>query len=58
MPRRFQHSVPDRLREPHEVEVPGVWNAYVLAIGIVVLMGLLSGSVWIVWRLWSASGAE
>ena len=53
MPRRVSH-VPDHLREPHEVEIQGFWNVYVLAIGIVILLGLLSGSVWIAWRLLSA----
>ena len=51
---RFQRHVPDHLREPHEVEVRGVWNVYVVAIGIVILLGLLSGSVWIAWRLLAA----
>ena len=51
MPPRFQHHVPDHLREPHEVEVPGAWNVYVIAIGIVILVGLVSGSLWIAWRL-------
>lgn len=46
MPSRFT-DVPDHLREPHEVEIQGLWNVYVLAIGIVILLGLLSGSVWI-----------
>ena len=53
MSRRFT-NVPDHLREPHEVEIHGFWNVYVLAIGIVILLGLLSGSLWIVWRLLSA----
>jgi hypothetical protein len=53
MPRRFS-DVPDHLRESHEVEIKGFWNVYVLAIGIVILLGLLSGSVWIAWRLLSA----
>ena len=53
MPRRFT-NVPDHLREPHEVEIQGFWNVYVLAIRIVILLGLLSGSVWIAWRLLSA----
>jgi hypothetical protein len=53
MPRRFS-DVPDHLRESHEVEIQGFWNVYVLAIGIVILLGLLSGSVWIAWRLLSA----
>jgi hypothetical protein len=50
MPRRFK-NVPDHLREPHEIEVPGLWNAYVVAIGIVILLGLASGTLWIAWRL-------
>ena len=53
MPRRFS-NVPDHLREPHEVEVQGFWNVYVIAIGIVILLGLVSGSVWIAWRLLTA----
>ena len=31
MPRRFQTPIPDHLREPHEVNVPGLWNVYILA---------------------------
>jgi len=54
MPRRFQTPVPDHLREPHEVNVPGLWNVYLMAIGIVILLGLISGSMWIAWRLLAA----
>ncbi|MEO7888415.1 MAG: hypothetical protein ABIW19_00255 [Vicinamibacterales bacterium] len=54
MPPRFQRHVPDHLREPHEVEVSGAWNVYVIAIGIVILTGLVSGSLWIAWRLLAA----
>ena len=46
MPRRFQ-STPDEHREPHEVEVPGVMRFYLIAIGVTILLGLLSGSLWI-----------
>ena len=53
MPRRFS-NVPDHLREPHEVEIKGFWNIYVVAIGIVILLGLVSGALWIAWRLLSA----
>ena len=42
MPRRFS-DVPDHLREPHESESPGFWNVYVVAIGVVILLGLVSG---------------
>jgi len=50
MPRRFQKPVPDHLHET-EIHVPGLWNAYLLAIGIAVVVGLVGGSVWIAWRL-------
>ena len=43
MPRRFS-DVPDHLREPHEVEIPGFWNVYFVAIGIAILFGLVSGT--------------
>ena len=39
MPRRFQTPVPDHLREPHEVNVPGLWNVYILGIGIASYVG-------------------
>jgi len=51
MPPRFQPPVPEHLREPHEVEVPGLWNLYVIAIGIAILIGLITGTVWIVWQI-------
>jgi hypothetical protein len=53
MPRRFS-NVPDHLREPHEVEARGFWNIYLVAIGIVILIGLVGGTVWIGWQLLSA----
>ena len=53
MPRRFS-NVPDHLREPHEVEVQGFWNLYFVAIGIVILFGLVSGTLYIAWQLLSA----
>ena len=51
MPRRFQTPIPDHLREPHEVNVPGLWNVYILGIGIAIFLGLVGGGLWIVWRL-------
>ena len=53
MPRRFS-NVPDHLREPHEVEIQGFWNIYFVAIGIVILFGLVSGTLYIAWQLLSA----
>ena len=43
MPRRFQTPIPDHLREPHEVNVPGLWNVYILGIGIAIFLGLVGG---------------
>ena len=51
MPRRFQTPIPDHLRERHEVNVPGLWNVYILGIGIAIFLGLVGGGLWIVWRL-------
>ena len=53
MPRRFS-NIPDYLREPPEVEIHGFWNIYLPAIGVVIFLGLVSGTLWIAWRLLSA----
>ena len=53
MPRRFT-DIPDHLREPHELEVRGFWNVYFIAMGLVILLGLVPGAIWIAWRLLSA----
>ena len=53
MPRRFS-NIPRHRRAPHEVEIQGFWNIYFVAIGIVILLGLVSGTLWIAWRLLSA----
>jgi hypothetical protein len=44
-------QLPDELREPHTVESPGLWRLYFIAIGVAALLGVLSGAVWIAWRL-------
>lgn len=45
-------QLPDELREPHKLEwPPGLSRFYLIAIGVTVLLGLLSGVVWIAWRL-------
>jgi hypothetical protein len=44
-------QLPDELREPHTIEAPGVWRLYFIAIGIAILLGLVSGAIWIAWRL-------
>jgi hypothetical protein len=51
MPSRFHPPIPDRHREPHEVDVPGVWNVYIVGLGIALLIGLVGGSLFIAWRL-------
>ncbi len=51
MPRRLPSPLPDDLREPLEVNVPGIWNVYILGIGIALLLAFAGGGVWIVWRL-------
>lgn len=51
MPRHFP-SAPDDLREPHEVEWgSGFLRIYLMAIGITILLGLVTGSIWIGWNL-------
>jgi hypothetical protein len=50
MPRRFA-NIPRQRRAPHEVEIQGFWNVYVIAIGIAILLGLVGGGLWIAWRL-------
>jgi hypothetical protein len=43
--------LPDDLREPHTVEWPGLSRFYLKAIGITILIGLVSGVLWIAWNL-------
>lgn len=43
--------LPDDLREPHDVEWPGFSRFYLKAIGITMLLGLVSGLVWIGWNI-------
>ena len=48
---RHTPRLPDDLREDHEIEWPGFSGFYVKAIGITVLIGLVSGLLWIAWSL-------
>lgn len=48
MPRRFPN---DDFDEADSVEWPGFGRAYLLAIGIALALGLLSGAGWIAWNL-------
>jgi hypothetical protein len=36
------------------VEIQGFWNIYFVAIGIVILLGLVSGTLYIAWQLLNA----
>ncbi len=48
---RHSPHLPDDLREPHDVEWPGFSGFYLKAIGVTVLVGLVSGLLWIAWNL-------
>jgi hypothetical protein len=50
MSRNFPHT-PDQLREPHEIEIVGSGRIYLIAIGVTILIGLVSGLAWIGWKL-------
>ena len=43
--------LPDELREPHTVEWPGLSRFYVKALGLTILLGLVTGLLWIGWNL-------
>jgi hypothetical protein len=48
---RHASHLPDDLREEHDIEWPGFGSFYLKAIGITILLGLVSGLAWIGWRL-------
>jgi len=50
MPKRFS-NVPERLREPHDVAWSDLPALFWKAMGITVLLGLITGLIWIGWRL-------
>jgi hypothetical protein len=50
MPKRFS-NVPDHLREPHDVGWSDLPTVFWKAMGITVLLGLITGLIWIGWRL-------
>jgi TM2 domain-containing membrane protein YozV len=50
MARQSPH-LPDDLREPLDLEWPGFARFYLKAIGIAILVGLISGALWIAWNL-------
>lgn len=54
MPRRFERPIPEHLRGPSPVDHArdtGVLRLYLIAMGIAIVLGLVGGSIWIVWRL-------
>lgn len=50
MPRRFS-NVPEHLREPDRIGWSDLPGLYWKAIGVTVLLGILTGLVWIGWRI-------
>jgi hypothetical protein len=50
MPKRFS-NLPDHLREPHQVAWSDLPPLYWKALGITLLLGLVTGLLWIGWRL-------
>ncbi len=50
MPKRFS-NVPEHLREPHQVSWSDLPPIYWKAFGIALLLGLVTGLLWIGWRL-------
>lgn len=50
MPKRFS-NVPEHLREPHQVSWSDLPPIYWKAFGIALLLGLITGLLWIGWRL-------
>ena len=44
-------NLPDHLREHQEIRSSDVPSLYWLAMGIAVLLGLVSGVIWIAWNL-------
>ena len=44
-------NLPDDLREPHTLPSSRVTSLYVKAIGVTILVGLVTGLLWIGWRL-------
>jgi hypothetical protein len=54
MSRRFQRPVPEHLQWPHPLDharETGVLRLYWIAIGVTILLGLVTGSLWIGWEL-------
>jgi hypothetical protein len=50
MPKRFS-NVPEHLRERHTVVWEDLPPIYWKALGITVLLGFVTGLIWIAWRL-------
>ncbi len=48
---RHSPHLPDDLREPLDIEWPGFGSFYLKAIGITILLGFISGALWVAWNL-------
>ena len=50
MPKRFT-NVPEHLREPHQIGWSDLPPFYWKAFGIALTIGLVTGLIWVAWRL-------
>jgi hypothetical protein len=50
MPKRFT-NIPEHLREPHQIAWSDLPPIYWKAFGIALTLGLVTGLIWIAWRL-------
>ena len=50
MPKRFS-NIPHHLREPHTVDWSDLPAVFWKAMGLTVLLGFITGLIWIGWRL-------
>ena len=50
MSKRFSNT-PERLREPHQVGWSDLPALYWKALGITIVLGIVTGLTWIAWRL-------
>jgi hypothetical protein len=54
MPKRFS-NVPEHLREPHEVAWTDLPPIYWKVFGIALLLGMLTATAWIAWKLFEVT---
>ena len=54
MPKRFSNT-PEHLREPHDVSWTDLPAIYWKAFGIALLLGMLTATAWIAWKLFEVN---